>query len=132
MRNKLFAVLAALAVAVVLGATSARADQISLGDSCSGTFSVTVTNPPTVNANVSGCHGTWEFGATDTSITPWSYDGTTFSITDGGTNTMSGSIDWTAFIEGSSTLQGWLTVDTVTGLDSFYRREQHAPGLADS
>ena len=119
MRNKLFAVLAALAVAVVLGASSARADQISLGDSCTGTLSVTPGAPPTVGGSVSNCAATWEQG------TPPFNDNGLFSITGGtgfasgsfsdGTSTLSGTINWTNF--SGNTLDGYITVSSATGFN---------------
>jgi PEP-CTERM motif len=117
MRNKLIAALATIAVVFVLGVPSARAGQITLGDSCSGTLNVTPGAPPTVGGTVTGCGATWESGPG-----PWSDVGQ-FSITGGtdlatgtftdGTSTISGTINWTNFV--GSTLEGWFTVSTVDG-----------------
>ena len=120
MRTKMLAVLATIAVAMVLGASTARADQITLGDSCSGSLTVFGTVNPTVGGSISACHGTWEQGATDTSITPWGSNGSTLTVTDSGTNTLTGTLNWTSYTQGSNTLDGFITVTSVTGFNNEY------------
>ncbi len=118
MRTRLLAILATASLVVLLGATSARADQITLGDSCTS-GSLTVGPGPNVGGSVSGCHATWEQGLTDTSVTPWSLtNGTSIDITDSGTNTLMGTINWTNF--GNDTLDGWVTVTSVNGFNGEY------------
>jgi len=110
-----------IALAVVLGASSAFADQITLGDSCTGTISVSPTtgSNPTVTGPVSGCNTTFEQGATNTIIGNWSLNtaGTGFAIASDGTNALTGTIDWTnSGLTGSiETIVGTLLVSTVSG-----------------
>lgn len=121
MRNKMIAILATLAIAVVLGASSARADQITLGDSCTGTLSVTSGTPPIVGGSVSNCHGSWESGAIDVSVSPWGISGgTSLTVTDSGVNTLSGTVNWTSF--SGNTLDGYITVTSVTGFNGGYEQ----------
>lgn len=120
MRNKLLLV---LALTVMLGVPSAYADQISLGDSCTGTLSVVGTVDPTVTGPLTNCRATFELGANTTIVSPWSLsaNGTGFAI-GSGSNTLSGTIDWDfAGTAGPiTTIVGNLLVGTVTGFDGAY------------
>ncbi len=123
MRIKLLAVVAGLSLVALLGATSARADQITLGDSCSGTLSV---NPvgPSVGGSVSNCGATWEHGSAPfTDVGVWSYSsGTGFSSGTyvDATSSLSGTISWTNYSSSSNTLDGFITVTAVSGFNNEY------------
>ena len=124
MRNKAIAILASLAIAVVLGASSARADQITLGDSCTGTLTVTGTVNPSVTGSVSNCFGQWEQGNTTTNLTWALASGTNFSAGNG-TDTLTGTIDWinAGIIGGVTVLDGVLSVSSVSGFNSAFVAE---------
>lgn len=120
MSSKLLLVLSAVALTVMLGVPSAHADQISLGDSCKGTLTVSGTVNPKVTGPVSGCGATWEQGGVFTTIGTWSIgaSGTGFSLGTG-SNTLAGTIDWTnaGLIGGIETIVGTITVSSVTGFN---------------
>jgi PEP-CTERM motif len=118
MRTKVLVLLTALAIVGMIGPSVAKADQISLGDSCIG--SLTVSAGPTVTGSVNTCFGSWEQGGTSTDVSPWSLtNGTDFSI-GSGLNTLSGSINWADSLSlGDVTLLvGLLNVGSVTGFNN--------------
>lgn len=123
MRIRLLAILATVSLVVLLGATSARADQITLGDSCSGTLTVNPSGP-TVGGSVSSCGATWEHGSAPfTDVGVWSYSsGTGFSTGTyvDGTSSMTGTINWTSYTSASNTLDGFITVTAVSGFNNEY------------
>lgn len=133
MRGKLVAVLGVLAVAFALGVGSAKADQITLGDSC-GPAGASVTISGTVNPSVTGstfvCPDTSIFEATPTSnsIHDLAYtlapSGNTASldITCGGplcsaSDSLSGTITWASSGQQGSLdlLVGSLQVSAASG-----------------
>jgi hypothetical protein len=120
MRAKVLVVFAAVALGLMLGVPSARADQITLGDSCSGTLSVSAT-PLSVAGSVSACQATWEYGGSSTS--GYTYDvgmvfetptTASFSISRSA-QSMTGTITWTDVTFGSSSalLEGYLFVSSL-------------------
>lgn len=128
MRKKIWVFLASFALVTFLGATSARADQISLGDSCGG--SLTILQDPAVGqtntqflvgSSLGPCNGQLEDGAGTLGFT-YTLAGTglnssSISIT-GAAGTLSGSIHWTSVTNlgsGLEQLVGTLTVGTSTG-----------------
>lgn len=125
MRTRLLAILATVSLVVLLGATSARADQITLGDSCSGTLTV---NPagPTVSGTVSSCGATWEHGSAPfTDVGVWGFSSSSNPQFATGTyvdttSSLAGNITWTSFSSGSDTLDGYITVTSVTGFNGEY------------
>jgi len=114
--------LSVLALTVIFVVKSAYADQITLGDSCSGSLSISGTVNPSVTGSVSSCQATWEQGSTNTIIGNYSIgSGTNFSISSG-TNQISGTIDWTgaATVGGVTTVVGTIDVSSVTGFGGEY------------
>jgi hypothetical protein len=126
MRNKLLLAFSAIALAVMLGVPSARADQITLGDSCtSSTLSVSGTVNPVITGTAIGCSGTWEQGGVSTDISPWSLTNGTILALGSGSNWLTGTVNWTeaaggVIITNVTTLIGSLTVSSVTGFNSEY------------
>lgn len=117
MRVKVGIFFVALALVLMVGASSARADQISLADSCSGTLTA-VSGPISVTGNVSGCFATWEYGGASTSGFTYSIGsltGTTSAFAISGNGDLAGTITWTQVdVLGSITvLQGYLFVSSV-------------------
>ena len=123
MRSKLLLVCAAIAVTVMLGVSSAYADQITLGDSCNGSLSVSGTVNPTVTGSVDHCEAQWEQGATSTPLGGWSItDGTSFFVGNVLNNSLAGTIDWTNALSvgGLTVLVGSINVSSVTGFSNEY------------
>jgi hypothetical protein len=129
MRSKLLLVLAAMALTVMLGIPSAYADQISLGDSCSGTLSVSGL---TVAGSVSGCASYWETGSPPgVANGTWSLTtgGTVLTISGGSSGTLTGTSNWTSAgdIGGVETIVGTITVSSVTGFGGEYTKNGTYP-----
>ena len=125
MSSKLLLVLSAVALTVMLGVSSAYADQISLGDSCTGTLTVSGTVPPgsDVTGTASNCFATWEQGGTSTSIGDWSFTSSTGVFTIGsGSNKVTGTVVWTgaSTASGVETIVGLVTVSSVSGFNNEY------------
>ena len=128
MRSKMLVLCSALALVVMLGASSARADQIALGDTCDNGITVSGTVNPTVGisggSSITCQNVTWEFGGTvyfPTTLTHnWSLDstGTAFSV-NLDSSSLSGTINWTDF-GGSNQLVGWLTVSSESGFNDAF------------
>jgi len=122
MRKKLLLVFSAIALTIMLGVPSAYADQITLGNSCTGALSVSGTVNPTVTGSVTNCFGNWEQGGTSTDVSPWSItNGTAFAI-GAGPNTLTGTINWTdaAYLGNMTFLVGSILVGGVTGFSNLY------------
>jgi hypothetical protein len=121
MRAKATIFLAALALVLMLGVSSARADQITLGDTCTGTLTATAAS---VWGNVAACQASWEYGNTSTPGYTYSIGSLgpmTASFSIGGSGqSLTGTISWTSVALGSSSalLEGYLYVNTV-GVGSF-------------
>ncbi len=133
MRKGLLLGLVAAVFMVLSGASTLRADQITLGDSCGGVFTVTGTTNPTVTGSSGTCAASWEYG------TPPAVGNGTWTLDMGGTpqvsvninqdigsngssidtGTLTGSVDWTSFST-SNTLQGLLTVASTSGFNNDY------------
>jgi len=125
MRIKLLVLLTTFAIAGMIGPSTAKADQITLGDSCSGTLSLSLADPISVDGSVSNCAAFWEQGATNSAIGVWGYDGSTtnFTVTGQGAYSawgISGTVNWTGIgIQANcfSGVCGNLTVSSVTGFN---------------
>jgi hypothetical protein len=116
MGRKLLLALTVIALTFALGASSAYADQITLGDTCDLGSSLSVSAGPTVTGTATGCQAYWEAtGNPNVDISPYSItDGTAFSV-GSGNYLLTGTIDWTDFgtVGSVTTIVGWLTVGSV-------------------
>jgi hypothetical protein len=124
MRAKVLVVLAALALALTLGVSSARADQISLRDSCTGILNAS-SGPISVTGNVSGCFADWEYQGTSTpgflyDIGSLTATTAAFSIS-GDEGSLAGTISWTQVdvLGGITVLQGYLFVNSLESPGDF-------------
>src|SRR6266436_8916654 len=122
MSSKLFILISAVILAGNIAISSAKADQITLGDSCTGTLSAT-TVPATWSGSVSSCLGNFEQGNTAVltdshwSLTNTSSTTASFTFGDAG-NLLSGTLNLTNAglgCNGNGTLCGFLTVSGITG-----------------
>ena len=116
MRARVLVLFAAVALALTLGVSSARADQISLGDSCAGTLNAV---PLSVTGSVSGCFASFESGGTSTggftfSISSVTFTTASFSISGNG-ESLAGTITWTDVdtLGSITVLQGYLFVSSL-------------------
>lgn len=123
MYRKLFLALSAIALTIALGASPARADQITLGDSCSGS----ITHVIPITGTVTNCQAFWEQGATSSAVGTWSLtNGTAFDLA--GTGSFSswsfvGTVDWLTDYNGTTCLNavcGDITVSSVNGFNDEY------------
>jgi hypothetical protein len=125
MRGKLLVIFAAVALGLTLGVSSARADQITLGDTnCSG-GPWTITTGPTVTGSTFSCSGVAIFSSGYGNITGLSYAISPDEIhVFGAGNDLQGTITWTystGLIQDEiDLLAGWLTV---TGTPSGFHGE---------
>ena len=124
MRSKLLLALSAFTLTFALGATSARADQITLGDSCNPD---TLTTTVPLTGTASGCYAYWEQGTTFTEIGTWSLtDGTAFSLAGSGSYSswsFVGDVNWLTNYNGSTCLNavcGEIAVSQVSGFNNEY------------
>ncbi len=141
MRGKLLAVLGVLAMTLAFGVSSARADQINLGDNTCTGGPWTITSTPTVTGSAFNCVDDASFSATPTtnnihglsySITPnaggATADISVFCSGAVGSNctgdSLMGTITWTdqAYLSAAKldTLVGTLDISSVTGFFGEY------------
>ncbi len=107
---------------------AAMADQISLGDSCTGNGGLTIDvgAPPTVSGGgYTDCQATFESTSGNIGGLTYTLDDTTFTITDGGSNSLSATVTWLTGTQpsppgGNVFMEGLLTVDSVSGFYDLY------------
>jgi len=120
MKRRLLFGLTVLCLMITLGAVTASADQITLGDTCTGSISATAGTPGSWSGSISGCTGYFEFpvALTDAtwSLTTTGADTATFTFGDAG-NSLSGTLTLTDVFDVTcaSTLCGTLTVTSISG-----------------
>jgi hypothetical protein len=124
MGSKLLLALSGFALTFALGVTSARADQITLGDTCNPD---TLTTSVPLTGSASNCQAFWEQGATSSAIGTWSLtDGTAFDLTGSGSYSawsFVGTVDWLTDYNGSTCMNavcGNVTVTSVNGFNNEY------------
>lgn len=124
MRGKLLLALSVFAVMYALGVTPARADQITLGDSCSPD---TLTTSIPITGSASNCAASWEQGTSFVTIGTWSLtNGTAFVLTGTGsysTWSYDGTVSWLTDYNGGTCLNavcGEITVNSVNGFNNEY------------
>jgi hypothetical protein len=130
MRGKLLVIFAAVALGLTLGVSSARADQITLGDTNCSPGAWTIAAGPTVTGSTFSCSEVVTFSSGYGNITRLSY---TISPDElhvfGAGNDLQGTIAWTfstGLLEGIDLLGGWLTV---TGTPSGFYGEYASGGV---
>ena len=106
---------------------AALADQITLGDSCSGgPLSVDLASPPNVSgSDFTNCQATLESGLGNIGGLLYDLGATDFSITDSGANSLDATIQWLTGTDpappgGNTFLEGLLTVTNVSGFHDLY------------
>lgn len=113
MRTKVLVLLAAFAILGMIGPSTAKADQITLTDACTGVLFASA--PSSVSGTVSGCTADFVSGGITTNGFTWSLTNGTDFLISGNSQSLTGTVNWTlvSVLSSVTVLEGFLNVGTV-------------------